>query len=156
MPIAAWTAEQPGKEKSMTITEVFQKVTTGEAAGWAIMALILILSLIEISPIKLNPWKHFFKWIGKQVNGETDKKLEELQKQVLDMWVNSHRSSILIFAREARDGMQHSSDEWTNVLNQAEEYERYVRTHNISNGIITQDTEYIRNLYQELSREHRI
>ena len=146
----------PGKENHMTITEVFQKVTAGDLAGWAITVLILLMSLIEISPLKLNPWKHIFKWIGRQMNGETDKKLDDLQRQVRELWVNGHRNSILVFAREARAGIEHSSDEWTNVLNQAEEYEKYVRDRGITNGIITQDTEYIRNLYQELSREHRI
>ena len=140
----------------MTITEVFQKITTGEMAGWALTALILLLSLIEISPLKLNPWEKILGWIGKKMNGATEKRLEAVEKQITDMWVNGHRNTILIFAREARAGVAHSSDEWTNVLNQAEEYESFVRARKITNGIITQDTEYIRNLYQELSREHRI
>jgi hypothetical protein len=38
----------------------------------------------------------------------------------------------------------------------AEEYEKYVNEKKITNGIVTQDTEYIRKLYQELSRDHRI
>jgi uncharacterized Zn finger protein len=33
---------------------------------------------------------------------------------------------------------------------------KYVTENKVTNGIITQDTEYIRNLYQEMSREHRI
>ena len=45
---------------------------------------------------------------------------------------------------------------WTNVLNVAEEYEKMVHEQRITNGVITQDTAYIRRLYQELSREHRI
>ena len=36
------------------------------------------------------------------------------------------------------------------------EYEKYVAEKKITNGIVTQDTEYIRKLYQELSRDHRI
>ena len=35
-------------------------------------------------------------------------------------------------------------------------YGKYVTENKVTNGIITQDTEYIRNLYQEMSREHRI
>ena len=38
----------------MTITEVFQKITSGEMAGWALMALILLLSLIQISPLNVE------------------------------------------------------------------------------------------------------
>ena len=140
----------------MTITDMFQKLTAGEAAGWAVVLLILILSLIQISPIKLNPWDHIFGWIGKKTNGATENRLEKLEKQLRDMWINQHRQSILTFARECRSDIEHSSDEWTNVLNVAEEYERYVEENHVTNGIITQDTVYLRALYQELSREHKI
>ena len=67
-----------------------------------------------------------------------------------------HQQCILTFARECRANIEHSSDEWTNVLNVAEEYEKYVEKNNVTNGIITQDTAYLRMLYQELSREHKI
>ena len=84
------------------------------------------------------------------------KRLDKLEKHTREMWINNHRQTILTFARECRADIEHSSDEWTNVLNVAEEYEKYVTENKVTNGIITQDTEYIRNLYQEMSREHRI
>ena len=140
----------------MTIYEVMSKLTAGEMAGWAVVLLILLLSLVQISPVKLNPWDSIFGWIGKKVNGETEKRLDKLEKHTREMWINNHRQAILTFARECRADIEHSSDEWTNVLNVAEEYEKYVTENKVTNGIITQDTEYIRNLYQEMSREHRI
>ena len=140
----------------MTIHEVFQKLTAGEMAGWALTVLILILSIIQISPLKLNPWDHIFGWIGKKTNGATEKRLGALEKQIRDMWINNHRQFILTFSRECRANIEHSSDEWTNVLNVAEEYEKYVEENHVTNGIITQDTVYLRTLYQELSREHKI
>ena len=140
----------------MTIFEVFQKLTAGELAGWAVVLLIILFSLIQISPVKLNPWDNILGWLGKKINGEIAKRIEKLEKQVRDMWINDHRHMILTFARECREEIKHSPDEWTNVLNVAEEYEKYVDENQITNGIITQDTEYIRRLYQEMSREHRI
>lgn len=139
----------------MTITEVFEKITAGEMAGWALAALFVLLSLIQVSPLKLNPWDSIFGWFGRKANGATIKRLEEVEKQINDMWINDHRQKILTFARECRCDITHSSDEWTNVLNMAEEYERYVHEKNITNGIITQDTQYLRKLYQELSMEHK-
>ena len=140
----------------MTIYEVLSKLTAGEMAGWAVVLLILLLSLVQISPFKLNPWDNILGWIGKKTNGETGKRLDKLEKHTREMWINNHRQTILTFARECRADIEHSSDEWTNVLNVAEEYEKYVTENEVTNGIITQDTEYIRNLYQEMSREHRI
>lgn len=139
----------------MTITEVFEKITAGEMAGWALAALFVLLSLIQISPLKVNPWDSIFGWLGKKLNGATEKRLQEVEKQVSDMWINHHRQCILTFARECRAGIGHSSDEWTNVLNVAEEYEKYVEEKKITNGIINQDTQYLRKLYQELSMEHK-
>ena len=140
----------------MNLYDVFQKLTAGELAGWVVVLLIILFSLIQIAPVKLNPWDNIFGWLGKKINGETARRIEKLEKQVRDMWINDHRHMILTFARECREEIKHSADEWTNVLNVAEEYEKYVDENQITNGIITQDTEYIRRLYQEMSREHRI
>ena len=140
----------------MTITELFQKLTAGEMVGWVFTVLILLLSLIQISPLKLNPWDKLLGWFGKKMNGETEGRVKILEKQIREMWINNHRQCILTFARECRSNIVHSSDEWTNVLNVAEEYEKYVAENKVTNGIITQDTEYLRKLYQEISREHKI
>ena len=139
----------------MTITELFEKITAGEMAGWVLAALIVLLSLIQVSPLKFNPWDNIFAWFGKKMNGESEKRLQEVEKQVADMWINNHRQCILTFARECRSDISHSSDEWSNVLNVAEEYEQYVREKHITNGIIHQDTQDLRKLYQELSMEHK-
>ena len=137
----------------MPITDLFSSLTSGQIAGWGIAALVLLLSLIQISPLKLNPWDSIFAWFGKKLNG---KQLEALQKQVTTMWVNSHRHHILTYARECRAGIEHSSDEWSNALVIADEYEVYCEKNHVANGIVKADTQFIRNLYQELSREHRI
>ena len=136
----------------MTLNEIMSKFN----AGYLTIGIVVLLSLIEISPLKLNPWDRLLSWIGSKLNSSTEKRLAAVEKQLRSMWINDHRHCILTFAREARAGIGHSADEWTNVLNIAEEYEKYVDANGITNGIITQDTAYIRNLYQELSRDHRI
>ncbi len=133
---------------------VYEIIECG-VAGW-VMILLGFLSLIQISPLQLNPWDTIFQWVGRKLNEETEKRLTEVEKQITGMWINDHRQKILTFARECRSNISHSSDEWSNVLNVSEEYEQYVREKNVTNGIITQDTEYLRTLYQELSREHKV
>ena len=140
----------------MTLTEIAQKLTAGELAGWAVALIILVFSLIQIAPVKLNPWDSILGWFGRKLNGNMQRRLDDLEKQIRDMWINTHRQHILTFARECRANIEHSADEWMNVLNVAEEYEKMVHEQKITNGVITQDTAYIRGLYQELSREHRI
>ena len=140
----------------MTIFEVFQKLTAGELAGWAVVLLIILFSLIQIAPVKLNPWDNILGWLGGKLNGKTEKRLEKVEKQIRDMWINNHRQSILTFARECRDEIKHDSEEWAHILSLADEYEVYCQKNTVSNGVVKADTEYIRSLYQELSRDHRI
>lgn len=136
----------------MGLNEILSKLT----AGYITAGIVILLSLIQISPLKLNPWDKLLGWFGKKLNGATEKRLEAVEKQIRDMWINNHRQTVLTFARECRANIEHSSDEWTNVLNVAEEYEKYVLENKVTNGIITQDTEYLRKLYQELSRDHKL
>ena len=136
----------------MGLNEILSKLNLGCVTA----GIVILLSLIQISPLKLNPWDKLLGWFGKKLNGSTEKRLETVEKQIRDMWINNHRQTVLTFARECRADIEHSSDEWTNVLNVAEEYEKYVIENKITNGIITQDTVYLRKLYQELSREHKL
>lgn len=137
----------------MPVTTVFQSLTGGEIAGWGLALLIILLSLIQISPLKLNPWDKILGWLGKKLNGA---QLAALQKQVTTLWINNHRQTLLTFARECRSDIYHSSEEWAHVLNVAEEYEQYCLKHEVSNGVVKQDTMYIRTLYQDLSRNHQL
>ena len=140
----------------MTVMELWKKLTVGGLAGWAVMLILILMSLIQISPIRLNPWDRVFSWLGKKMNGHVQDQLKELKKQVSDLWINSHRQSILTFARECRADIDHDAEEWNHILSVADEYEVYCQKNVVSNGVVKADTEYIRNLYQELSREHRI
>ena len=131
-------------------------MSISEILGAGGLGLVLLLSLVQVAPLKLNPWDRVFEWLGQKLNRTTDEELKKLEAQIQGMWINSHRPTILRFARECRAGIDHSPDEWTNVLNVAEEYEAFVHENSVTNGIITQDTVYLRNLYQELSREHKL
>ena len=125
-------------------------------AGWAAVLIIIALSLVQIAPVRLNPWDSLFSWIGKKMNGRLQEQMESLQKQVSDLWINSHRQSILTFARECRADIDHDAEEWNHILSVADEYESYCEKNIVSNGVVKADTRYIRELYQELSRQRRI
>ena len=53
----------------MPVTTVIQSMTGGEIAGWGLAFIVLLLSLIQISPLKLNPWDRVLGWLGKKLNG---------------------------------------------------------------------------------------
>ena len=136
----------------MGLNEILSKLNAGHVTA----GIVVLLSLIQISPIKLNPWDKLLGWFGKKMNGGVENEIKDLQKQVRDLWINNHRQSILTFARECRADIDHSAEEWSHILNLCEEYENYTEKNEITNGVVRQNTRYIRELYQELSREHRI
>lgn len=140
----------------MSVLELFDQLTVGGIAGWAAAILIVLLSFIQISPIKFNPWDKIFGWIGRKMNGEVDAEIKALTKQVRELWINNHRQSILTFARECRADIAHNAEEWSNVLNLCEEYEKYCEKNEVTNGVVRENTLYVRQLYQQLSRTHKI
>lgn len=136
----------------MGLNDILSKLNAGSITA----GIVVLLSLIQISPIKLNPWDKLLGWFGKKLNGGVESEIKNLQKQVRDLWINNHRQSILTFARECRADIDHSAEEWSHILNLCEEYETYTEKNEITNGVVRQNTRYIRELYQELSRDHRI
>ena len=136
----------------MGLNEILGKLN----AGCITAGIVVLLSLIQISPLKLNPWDKLLGWFGKKLNGGLESEIKNLQKQVRELWINNHRQSILTFARECRADIDHSAEEWSHILNLCEEYETYTEKNDITNGVVRQNTRYIRELYQELSRDHRI
>ena len=136
----------------MGLNEILSKLNLGCVTA----GIVILLSLIQISPLKLNPWDKLLGWFGKKLNGATEKRLETVEKQIRDMWINNHRQTVLTFARECRANIDHDAEEWNHILSIADEYEVYCSTHVICNGVVKADTRYIRDLYQDLSREHKI
>ena len=140
----------------MDVAQIISKF--GEPSpGWWVVAILAVLSLIQISPVKINPWDAILGWLGRKLNGKDLTNLQgevgELRKQVNGMWVSAHRHAILTFARELRAGIEHSTDEWSNVLSQIDEYEVYCEKNHIANGVVKQDSIFINTMYQQLSVE---
>lgn len=113
-----------------------------------------VITLIEVVPIKINPWNTLFKWIGKAVNGDLQMQVTEIKKEVADLKkdcelknADDMRWEILNFANTCRQGVHHSKDEWRHVMDQLVKYEDYTEAKGISNGVIEEDSKYLRKLY---------
>jgi hypothetical protein len=140
----------------MSLNEIATQLQAERTVGFTVVVVMALLSLVQISPIKLNPWDTILKWLGKKLNGGLEERMGCLQKHVQDLWIANHRQSILTFARECRTNIAHDPEEWSNILNLCEEYELYAIEHSVRNGVVRENTRYIRELYQQLSRDHRI
>ena len=74
------------------------------SGGGAVGGILVLLALVEISPIKINPWTAIGKAIGRAINGDVIEKLEATRKTLDDHIktddarnADMHRAAILRF-----------------------------------------------------------
>ena len=113
----------------MTLNDLF-------SGGGAVGILLVALTLIEIAPIKINPWSKIGKAIGKCVNGDVIEKLDETRKTLDDHIraddarnADMHRAAILRFNNELLRDIPHTREEFFEVLSKIDFYEQYCDTH---------------------------
>ena len=151
----------------MSLNDIYDFVTSPRFHDHIFTAIVLtifaVMTLLQMSKLPVNPWSWVAVRVGRAINAELFVKFEELNKR-LDVEkkerqedkVSNMRRFLLEFAQECRRGLEHDKEQWTYVLNKAKEYEGYCKDNEIENGVIEEDTKYIRNLYFELSRDHKL
>ena len=114
------------------------------------------ITIIDVAPIKIDPWKWLFKKIGLAINGELLKEIAQLKEDVATIKkdqeednAESMRCRILSFARSCRRHEKHDAEEWNNIISQLRKYEAYVDERNIENGVIEENAAYLRELYHK-------
>ena len=120
------------------------------------IVLVGAITFIEIVPIKVNPWKWLFSWIGNAINGDIRKDLAELNKELSEMKrdfeqtkAQDKRWSILNFANRCREGKRHTKEEWDHAISELKEYEAYTEEKDITNGVIEANAEFLRERYHQ-------
>ena len=118
----------------MTVAEILL------ASGGGVL---LLLTLIQITPIKINPWSALAKVIGRAINGEVIGMLSEVKSKQestsdrLDEHIrlddernaDEHRARILRFNNELIRDLPHTKEEFIDILADIDSYERYCTQH---------------------------
>lgn len=105
--------------------------------------LALLLTLVQITPIKINPWSWVAKWIGSAFNADVLKELKELKREQqetrssLDAHIKAddenradeRRANILRFNNELIREIPHTKEEFVEILADIDVYERYCKNH---------------------------
>ena len=140
----------------MTLIEYLKDIFTSPS-----VVILGAITLVEIVPIKINPWASLFKWIGKIINGDMQNQITEMRSELTELKkdfeckkAEDMRWEILNFANSCRRGDRHGKDAWRHAMSQVAEYEAYTERKGIANGVIEEDTNYLRELYQERCRKN--
>lgn len=141
----------------MAVSEFVEHLSIGNLLGGSGVILFLLLTLIQISPIKINPWTWLARKIGRAFTGEALDRLDNLEKEIKEIKRKNEereatdcRSAILRFGDEIRHGTLHSKEHFDQVLLDISFYEHYCSTHNdYANNIALMTIEKIKNTYRD-------
>ena len=98
--------------------------------------LVLALTVIQIAPVRVNPWSAIAKAIGRAINAEVLAELERTRIK-LDNHIKTdderaadmHRARILRFNQELIRQSPHTREEFIEVLTEIDRYQRFCREH---------------------------
>lgn len=119
--------------------------------------LIVLLTLIQIAPIKINPWSAVAKALGRAINKEMMDKLESLDKEMkqlrdataLESALNC-RVRIIHFGDETLHGQKHTKEHFDQILRDIDKYEHYCSTHpEFENNVTVLTSARIKEIYQK-------
>ena len=93
-------------------------------------------TIIQISPIKINPWTWLGRKVGRALNGEVMDELKSLKGRMENMEaqneqdkMDASRIRILRFGDECKRDVPHSEEHFNQVLDDITAYERYCNAH---------------------------
>lgn len=122
----------------MTLDKVAEAMTN----NWG-FCLVLFLSLIEVSKIKINPWSALFRWIGNIFMADVRKDISEMKVKLnavendvshikdenRENEAKAARTRILRCSDEVYQGERHSKEFFDDVLDDITFYKKYCSEH---------------------------
>lgn len=98
--------------------------------------LLFVMSIVQIAPVKINPWSALANAIGRAFNADVLKELDSVKKDLTahvkvddERNADEHRARILRFNNELLRDIPHTKEEFIDVLADIDFYERYCDTH---------------------------
>lgn len=146
----------------MTFQDVIELMKCN--SGLLTAVVFILLTLIEITPIKVNPWSWVGNKIGKAFNGEVMTKIGNLEKEIKGIKTDvadireeakereatSRRTRILEFGDEILHEVDYSKEHWDSVLMDISEYEHYCDDHpHYMNNVAKATIKHIKYMYDK-------
>ena len=128
------------------------------------LTLLGAVTLIQIVPIKINPWSWLARVTRKFLLGDIDNKLSAIQTKVesIEGIMNEReavlaRTHILRFNDELLNNVHHSHEYFLQTLDDIKTYNKFTEKHpEFANGRTEQASENIRRTYERLFDQHKL
>jgi hypothetical protein len=150
----------------LTLQEFIETVNNN--SGILAIGAAILLSLIEITPIKFNPWTWIGKKIGRLFNGElmvemknvkTEVKgikndVADIREEAKEREATSRRTRILEFGDEILHGVNYSKEHFDQILLDVTAYENYCDEHpHYMNNVARATIDHIKHMYKKHLQE---
>jgi len=124
--------------------------------------LLVLMTLVQVAPVKINPWTALGKAVGRVVNGDVLDKLDGVEKRLeghirMDDERNAdwHRARILQFNTELLRAHKHTEEDFNEILYNIDCYERYCEDHpDYQNNRAVHAIWNIKRVYDERLEKH--
>ena len=142
----------------MDIMKLLETISTGDA----VLIAVVLLSLIQIAPIKVDPWSWLIRKAGGVLTGDIMRKLDELNKKVDRLEAKederdavNKRVRILRFEDELQRDHKHTKDSFDQVLSDITGYNQYCDAHpSFRNDQTAQTVAHIKKVYDARLENH--
>ena len=127
----------------------------------AVFLILFLMTIIQIAPIKINPWDKILVWFGNHMNADIvkrvdviEEKLDEHIKDSSEERIRKVRADILDFGNACMNGRPHTKEEFEFVISECDQYEKHIEKLQIKNGVATATIREIRRLYEKGIQEN--
>ena len=129
--------------------------------SFGVFLFVLLLTIIQIAPIKINPWDKILVWFGNHMNADIvrrvdviEEKLDEHIRDSSEERIRKIRADILDFGNACMNGRPHTKEEFEFVISECDAYEKHIEKMQIRNGVATATIKEVRRLYEKHLREN--
>lgn len=111
--------------------------------GSGSVAVVVILSLIEFVPIKINP----IQWIGNRFNKGIHDDVIKINEKLDDHIADDMRTYIIDFQNQCLNKRKHTKEEFTRAYKMCDKYEQYIEVNKLKNSEVDEAISYIKRVY---------
>jgi hypothetical protein len=157
----------------MNLFDVLKQLNIPNLSNISVIVFIL-LTLVEITPIQINPWSMLARWISKvqgidSIKTDIEKvsgRIDEVEGKIDDLKISQQdkdelkdalaaRHRILRFNDELLSNQKHSKEMFDDILKDITNYDKYCREHpNFKNRKAVLSEENVVRVYQDCLRTH--
>lgn len=140
----------------MTLNDIV--LLAKDNSGIVVVCVLVVMSLVEVSPIKINPWSFLGNMLNKGVIDKMDKlekDVADVKKEVAESSAVTSRYRILRFDDEILHEVRHTKEHFDQILLDIDVYEGFCEEHpDFKNNLAVMAIRHIKQVYQKCSTDN--